>query len=57
MPGTQRRFDAMLVSEPDEGPVPEIRAKAETRVLHAGIYRREIEHRKKKRKSFRSVTV
>lgn len=57
MPGTQRRFDAMLVSEPDEGLVPEIRAKAEMRVLHAGIYRREIEHRKKKRTSFRSVTV
>ncbi len=57
MPGTQKRFDTMLVSEPDEGPAPEVRVKAETRVLHAGIYRREIEHRKKKRKSFRSVTA
>jgi hypothetical protein len=26
-------------------------------VLHAGIYAREIVHRKKKRKSYRSVTV
>ncbi len=35
------------------------RVKVETRVLHAGIYAREIAHRqtKKKRKSFRSVTV
>ncbi len=57
MPGTQQRFDAMLVSEPEGEMVPENRARAETRVLHAGIYRREIEHRKKKRKSFRSVTV
>jgi NADP-dependent 3-hydroxy acid dehydrogenase YdfG len=56
MPGTQQRFDAMLDSEPLEEPPPD-RAKAETRVLHAGIYRREIEHRKKPRKSFRSVTV
>jgi hypothetical protein len=29
----------------------------ETRVLHAGIYAREIAHRKKKRKSYRSVNV
>lgn len=56
MPGTQQRFDAMLISEPGEVP-PENRARAETRVLHAGIYRREIEHRRKNRKSFRSVTV
>jgi NAD(P)-dependent dehydrogenase (short-subunit alcohol dehydrogenase family) len=58
MPGTQQRFDAMLTSEPvEDPPFPEARAKGETRVLHAGIYPREIEHRKKKRKSFRSVTV
>jgi NAD(P)-dependent dehydrogenase (short-subunit alcohol dehydrogenase family) len=56
MPGTQQRFDAMLTSEPNE-PFPEIRAKMETRVLHAGIYKREIEHRRKKRKSYRSTTV
>jgi NADP-dependent 3-hydroxy acid dehydrogenase YdfG len=57
MPGTQQRFDAMLASEPEGELVPADRAKAETRVLHAGIYRREIEHRRKKRKSFRTVTV
>jgi NAD(P)-dependent dehydrogenase (short-subunit alcohol dehydrogenase family) len=58
MPGTQQRFDAMLGSEPvEDPPFPEARAKGETRVLHAGIYPREIAHRQKKRKSFRSVTV
>jgi NAD(P)-dependent dehydrogenase (short-subunit alcohol dehydrogenase family) len=58
MPGTQQRLDAMLASEPVEvPPYPEDRAKGETRVLHAGIYPREIVHRQKKRKSFRSVTV
>ncbi|MEP7244293.1 MAG: SDR family NAD(P)-dependent oxidoreductase [Gammaproteobacteria bacterium] len=58
MPGTKQRFDAMLISEPQEDtPPPEARVKGETRVLHAGIYPREIVHRKKKRKSFRSVTV
>ena len=56
MPGTQQRFDAMLESEPDEI-APEARAKGEARVLHAGIYPREIAHRQKKRKSYRSVTV
>jgi NAD(P)-dependent dehydrogenase (short-subunit alcohol dehydrogenase family) len=59
MPGTKQRFDAVLVSEPvGDTPAPEDRVKVETRVLHAGIYAREIAHRqKKKRKSFRSVTV
>ncbi len=56
MPGTQQRFDAMLESEPDEV-APEARAKGETRVLHAGIYPREIVHRQQKRRSFRSTTV
>jgi NADP-dependent 3-hydroxy acid dehydrogenase YdfG len=56
MPGTQQRFDAMLTSEPLDG-FPEARAKGETRVLHAGIYPREIVHRRRKRKSFRSVTL
>src|SRR5580658_7922673 len=50
MPGTRQRFDAILDSEPHEAFPPE-RAKLETRVLHAGIYAREIVHRKKKRKS------
>ncbi|HEY4212913.1 MAG TPA: SDR family oxidoreductase [Steroidobacteraceae bacterium] len=58
MPGTQQRFDAMLASEPEEDPASyEARAKGETRVLHAGIYPREIVHRQKPRKSYRSVKV
>jgi hypothetical protein len=61
MPGTQQRFDAMLESEPvdvpDDPPPPEARVKGETRVLHCGIYKREIVHRQQKRKSFRSVTL
>jgi NAD(P)-dependent dehydrogenase (short-subunit alcohol dehydrogenase family) len=56
MPGTKQRFDAILESEPRESFPPD-RAKMETRVLHAGIYAREIVHRKKKRKSYKSVTV
>jgi NAD(P)-dependent dehydrogenase (short-subunit alcohol dehydrogenase family) len=53
MPGTKQRFDAMLESEPvgDTPPSPE-RVKGEARVLHAGIYPREIVHRKQKRKTF-----
>jgi hypothetical protein len=47
-----------LQSEPvEDPPPPEARVRGETRVLHAGIYPREIVHRKKKRDSFRSVTV
>ena len=58
MPGTQQRFDAMLVSEPvEDTAVSPDRVHGETRVLHCGIYRREIAHRQKKRKSFRSVKL
>jgi NADP-dependent 3-hydroxy acid dehydrogenase YdfG len=58
MPGTKDRFDAILASEPvEDTPPPEARVKASARVLHAGIYPREIVHRKKSRKSFRSVTA
>ncbi len=58
MPGTKQRFDAMLASVPvEDTPPPEDRVRMEARVLHAGIYPREIAHRQKKRKSFRSVTV
>ncbi len=58
MPGTKQRLDAILASEPvEDTPPPEGRAKMETRVLHAGIYPREIAHRTKKRKSYRTVTV
>jgi NAD(P)-dependent dehydrogenase (short-subunit alcohol dehydrogenase family) len=55
MPGTQQRFDAVLYSEPPAEHTPTDRLKFETRVLHAGIYQREIEHRKKKRKSYRET--
>ncbi|HTV50077.1 MAG TPA: SDR family oxidoreductase, partial [Steroidobacteraceae bacterium] len=58
MPGTQQRFEAMLISEPVEAtPPPEARVRGEARVLHCGIYKREIAHRRKPRKSFRSVTL
>lgn len=58
MPGVKERLDAILASEPVEAtPPPQARVKASARVLHAGIYPREIEHRKKPRKSFRSVTA
>jgi NAD(P)-dependent dehydrogenase (short-subunit alcohol dehydrogenase family) len=58
MPGTKERFDAVLASVPvEDTPPPADRVKFEARVLRAGIYAREIAHRQKKRKSFRSVTV
>jgi NAD(P)-dependent dehydrogenase (short-subunit alcohol dehydrogenase family) len=53
MPGTKQRFDAMLDSEPvGDKPPPEARVRGEARVLHCGIYKREIAHRRQKRKSF-----
>jgi NAD(P)-dependent dehydrogenase (short-subunit alcohol dehydrogenase family) len=58
MPGTGQRFEAMLASEPVEyPPPPEARVKGEARVLHCGIYPREIAHRKQKRKSYLTVTL
>ncbi len=59
MPGTDQRFEAMLDSEPvDEiPPPPAARVKGETPVLHCGIYKREIAHRRQKRKSYLSMTV
>jgi len=58
MPGTKQRFDAILASVPvEDTPPPADRVKFEQRVLHAGIYPREIAHRKKKRKSYRTVKV
>jgi NAD(P)-dependent dehydrogenase (short-subunit alcohol dehydrogenase family) len=58
MPGTQKRFDAMLESEPKEDTPPNPdRVRGETRVLTCGIYKREIAHRQEKRKSFRSVKL
>jgi NAD(P)-dependent dehydrogenase (short-subunit alcohol dehydrogenase family) len=58
MPGTKQRFDAVLASAPVEtSPPPADRVKAETRVLHAGIYAREIASRSEKRKTYRNVTA
>ena len=59
MPGTGQRFDAMLDSEPVgvDKPPSEARVRGEAPVLHCGIYKREIAHRRKKRKSFLSMTV
>jgi NAD(P)-dependent dehydrogenase (short-subunit alcohol dehydrogenase family) len=54
--GMKQRFDAMMASTPPiEAPIPQARIDSEQRVLRAGIYKREIEHRKKPRKSYRST--
>jgi len=58
MPGTQQRFDAMLDSEPvGDKPPPEARVRGEAPVLHCGIYKREIAHRRQKRKSFLTMKL
>lgn len=59
MPGVQERFDAILESAACHGDVepPEARVRAEARTRFTGIYPREIAHRQKKRKSFRSTTI
>jgi NADP-dependent 3-hydroxy acid dehydrogenase YdfG len=55
-PGMQERFDAIMASTPSiEKPIPEARVAYESRVLRCGMYEREIEHRKAKRKSYREV--
>ncbi|MBX5462854.1 MAG: SDR family oxidoreductase [Steroidobacteraceae bacterium] len=56
MPGTKERFDAILASVPDEEP-PAERVQRVGMLIRTGIYGREIAHRKKKRKSFRAVTL
>jgi NAD(P)-dependent dehydrogenase (short-subunit alcohol dehydrogenase family) len=53
-PGMQERFDAILASVPDEA-FPQGRATAEARVLTAAPYKPEIEHRRRKRSSYRTV--
>jgi NADP-dependent 3-hydroxy acid dehydrogenase YdfG len=54
--GMQERFDAIMASTPPvEEPIPQARIDYEQRVLRAGIYPREIEHRKVKRKSYRTA--
>jgi NAD(P)-dependent dehydrogenase (short-subunit alcohol dehydrogenase family) len=55
-PGIKERFDAIMLSTPTvEAPIPPERVGYEKVVLRCGIYPREIEHRKVKRKSYRSV--
>jgi len=55
-PGIKERFDAIMLSTPSvETPIPPERLGYEKVVLRCGIYPREIEHRKVKRKSYRSV--
>ncbi len=55
-PGMQERFDAIMASTPPvETPIPQARLDSEVRVMRCGIYAREIEHRKQKRKSYRTV--
>ena len=54
--GMQERFDAIMDSTPSvEMPIPQPRIDYERVVLRCGIYEREIEHRKVKRSSYRSV--
>ena len=56
--GMKQRFDAMMASTPTvEKAIPQGRLDIETRVLRCGIYPREIVHRKKDRKSYRTTEV
>ena len=55
-PGIQERCDAIMASTPSiETPIPQPRIDYERVVLRCGIYEREIEHRKAKRKGYRTV--
>jgi NAD(P)-dependent dehydrogenase (short-subunit alcohol dehydrogenase family) len=55
-PGMQERFDAVMASTPAvEAPIPQGRVDYERVVLRCGMYQREIDHRKAKRKSYREV--
>ena len=54
--GMKERYDAIMASTPSvETPIPQPRIDYERVVLRCGIYPREIEHRKDKRKDYRSV--
>jgi NAD(P)-dependent dehydrogenase (short-subunit alcohol dehydrogenase family) len=54
--GMKERFDAIMLSTPTvEAPIPQPRVAYERVVLRCGIYPREIEHRKVRSKSYRSV--
>ena len=56
--GMKQRFDAIMASTPAiETPIPKARIDYEQRVLRCGIYEREIAHRKKTRKSYRTTEV
>jgi NAD(P)-dependent dehydrogenase (short-subunit alcohol dehydrogenase family) len=55
-PGIKERFEAIMLSTPSvEAPIPSERVGYEKVVLRCGIYPREIDHRKVKRKSYRAV--
>ncbi len=55
-PGMKERFDAIMLSTPDiETPIPAPRIGYERVVLRCGIYEREMEHRKMKRGSYRTL--
>ena len=55
-PGMEERFTAILASDPPmEVPYPTARVEAEAPILHTGIYRRELLHRRRRRRSYRSV--
>ena len=54
--GMAERYDAIMASTPKvETPIPQARLDSEVRVARCGIYKREIEHRAQKRKSYRTV--
>lgn len=54
--GIAERFEAIMLSTPKvETPIPRARIDAEARVIRCGIYKREIEHRARRRKSYRTV--
>jgi NAD(P)-dependent dehydrogenase (short-subunit alcohol dehydrogenase family) len=56
--GMKQRFDAMMASTPAiEKPIPKARIDLEARVIRCGIYEREVVHRKKVRKSYRTTEV
>jgi NADP-dependent 3-hydroxy acid dehydrogenase YdfG len=55
-PGLQERFTALLDSDPPpDVPFPTARVQAEAPILRTGMYRREIAHRSKRRRSYRTV--
>ncbi len=45
----------MLSTPKVETPIPQARIDSEVRVMRCGIYQREIEHRARQEKSYRTV--